>query len=248
LSAQRVSYFSLLLQHTENPVAICSSLLLAWVAYADGILSDEERQFLDSAVESLSSDTDKGRREAIVEELLSIAAGNRTSDLVLACKTIRERLHDDEKRAFLDLVIGMIVSDNRMNLSDRYYLEFLSDLLDIVPNELQEAYYNITGKDLPRKGDPSARIWWEVKTGSQSSSSRSNDNIQGEQLRTDEMTALSALGLRAGATQEDIRSAYRRLAMLHHPDRFQTFGEEVVKRAAQKFMQIKLSYDILVKQ
>ena len=40
------------------------------------------------------------------------------------------------------------------------------------------------------------------------------------------------------ATNEEVRTAYRRLALKHHPDRVATLGEDVKKAAEEKFQQI----------
>jgi len=48
------------------------------------------------------------------------------------------------------------------------------------------------------------------------------------------------LGLRPDATEKDIRKAYRRLAMRHHPDR-----NPDDPRAAERFKQVQWAYEIL---
>lgn len=48
------------------------------------------------------------------------------------------------------------------------------------------------------------------------------------------------LGLRKGASEEDIRKAYRRLALLYHPDRNKETGAE------ETFKEINEAYAILI--
>jgi DnaJ like chaperone protein len=40
------------------------------------------------------------------------------------------------------------------------------------------------------------------------------------------------------ATDQEVRAAYRQLALKHHPDRVATLGEDVKKAAEEKFQQI----------
>ena len=47
------------------------------------------------------------------------------------------------------------------------------------------------------------------------------------------------------ATFEDIKKAYRKLAMLNHPDKFQKAGEEMIKLANERFLKIQEAYDYL---
>jgi molecular chaperone DnaJ len=50
------------------------------------------------------------------------------------------------------------------------------------------------------------------------------------------------LGLAKNASEEDIKKAYRKLAMKHHPDRNQTND---AKKAEEKFKEAKEAYEIL---
>ena len=43
---------------------------------------------------------------------------------------------------------------------------------------------------------------------------------------------------RPEATDQEVRAAYRRLALKHHPDRVATLGEDVKKAAEEKFQEI----------
>ncbi len=58
---------------------------------------------------------------------------------------------------------------------------------------------------------------------------------------------LRVLGLAEGATEKDIRSAYRKLAMKYHPDRVQADGgsEEDVEKATEKMSDVNMAYDWL---
>lgn len=54
--------------------------------------------------------------------------------------------------------------------------------------------------------------------------------------------AYRILGLEPGASESEIRSAYRRLAAQHHPDRVANLGEEFVRVAEEKFKSINQAY------
>ena len=50
--------------------------------------------------------------------------------------------------------------------------------------------------------------------------------------------AYAVLGIRKEATDEEVRKAYRQMAIKHHPDRVATLGEDVKAAATKKFQQI----------
>lgn len=53
------------------------------------------------------------------------------------------------------------------------------------------------------------------------------------------------LGLEAGADEEAVRSAYRRLASECHPDRFSRLGAEFVQAAEERFKTLQEAYEEL---
>ncbi len=53
------------------------------------------------------------------------------------------------------------------------------------------------------------------------------------------------LGVSKSATQEEIRSAYRRQARRYHPDRVLHLGEEFQQLAKEKFQDIQRAYESL---
>lgn len=54
--------------------------------------------------------------------------------------------------------------------------------------------------------------------------------------------AFQQLGLAADASKEEVRRAYRKLALQHHPDKNPGLQEE----AAKKFQQITVAYETIV--
>ena len=64
----------------------------------------------------------------------------------------------------------------------------------------------------------------------------------------DQRDPYSILGIAPGATQEAIRSAYRRLAAQYHPDKVQHLGKELQDLAEARFKEIQQAYDDLTRR
>ena len=60
-----------------------------------------------------------------------------------------------------------------------------------------------------------------------------------------EQDPYEVLGISRGATQEEIRNAYRRQAHRYHPDRVSHLGEEFQEIAKRKFQEIQNAYELL---
>ena len=60
--------------------------------------------------------------------------------------------------------------------------------------------------------------------------------------------AYKSLEIEPTATDDEIKKAYRRMAMKYHPDKVNDLGEEVKKSATEKFRSINEAYESLKKQ
>jgi len=60
--------------------------------------------------------------------------------------------------------------------------------------------------------------------------------------------AYSALGISPGASDDEVKTAYRAMARKYHPDRVNHLGEEFVKMATEKFQAIHPAYTAIRKQ
>lgn len=50
--------------------------------------------------------------------------------------------------------------------------------------------------------------------------------------------AYKVLGITSSATDEEVKIAYRKMALRHHPDRVSALGEDIRKAAEKKFQEI----------
>lgn len=65
------------------------------------------------------------------------------------------------------------------------------------------------------------------------------------QKKTDANWAYTALEITPDATDEDVKKAYRRMAMKYHPDKVANAGEEVRQQATEKFRAINEAYEVI---
>ena len=61
-------------------------------------------------------------------------------------------------------------------------------------------------------------------------------------------SAYTVLEISPSATDDEVRAAYRRMAMKNHPDKVATLGPEVQKAAAEKFRQVQEAYEAIKKE
>ncbi|MFA7115802.1 MAG: DnaJ domain-containing protein [Bacteroidales bacterium] len=59
--------------------------------------------------------------------------------------------------------------------------------------------------------------------------------------------AYNVLGINSDATDQEVKRAYRKMAMKHHPDKVASLGEDVRKSAEEKFKAISTAYNTIKK-
>lgn len=64
----------------------------------------------------------------------------------------------------------------------------------------------------------------------------------------DTNSAYAVLEISPSATNDEVKQAYRRMAMKNHPDKVATLGPDVQKAAAEKFRQVREAYEAIKKE
>jgi len=64
----------------------------------------------------------------------------------------------------------------------------------------------------------------------------------------DTHTAYSILGVSPDSTDDEVKKAYRKMAVEYHPDKVSYLGEDVQNSAKEKFQKINQAYDSIKKQ
>lgn len=68
------------------------------------------------------------------------------------------------------------------------------------------------------------------------------------QFRPNNDSNYRILGITPDATDEEVRKAYRRMAIQYHPDKVATLGEDVQKAAEEKFKAISQAYEAICRE
>lgn len=92
----------------------------------------------------------------------------------------------------------------------------------------------------------------EVKVIAQIASYLRISTMEFEQLKAmfykSTSNAYKALGLDKTATNEEVKKAYRKMAVQHHPDKYAQMGEEHQHAAKEKFQKIQDAYETIKKE
>ena len=132
----------------------------------------------------------------------------------------------------------------------------LAKLFDSLPRKVKVLIGRVvprssSSKKTERKSFTGKRAKTTFNTNTDSWERVTNDNdferATGEEY-TEVIEALETLGLKASATQKEIRSAYIALMKQYHPDLYTNASHEQQKKIRAAALEIRHAYDTIVKQ
>lgn len=219
--------FAKTLASSDDALRLCIVAILAWVASSDGEVDDDERKLL----AQFATKSEQQFRVAV-----EVGQRGSPKGLLLACHVIPQ-LEGEHRELLVVLSLSMCLADGYLKPSESHILLFLADLTGIGFPRLNELFFDATGEGFPNPSDVSSAAWWSSRQAQQHSATATHSSRR--------IKSLAILGLDSSACEEDIKAAYRRLALIHHPDRFFSLGPEAVAAASKSFRRIKDAFDFL---
>lgn len=232
---------------SDNKLGTSIVLILAWIAASDGSVDKAEAK-------QLSEISAASKHGLAVQPFIRLAEKHDTTALHLACDIVASHFKGEKAHLFMEMAIGISIADGLLLPTENHILRFLADLLAVSKAGLNEIFINVTGRKIPPPSDVSSAKYWRERDRAREQSSqqsnesgRANNHQERPRHSSKAIAAFATLGLEPGASQDEIKKSYRRLAQVHHPDRFTSLGEESVAAASQTFVRIRDAYDYLVK-
>lgn len=243
MAGQNFSEFELIIIRSQNEIGTAVLLVLAWIATCDGSIDEKEAKQLSE----ISAASKHGHE---IDPLLRIVKSRDIKAIQLACEIITRHFRGEKAGLFLEMAIGMSIADGYLLPMENHIIRFLADLLLVDCKELNALFFETTGREMPAPSDLSSATYWRDKDKTKSESNQNSDREEKRRTKVDSnksAQAHSILGLEIGASKEEIRKAFKRLAQIHHPDRFTSLGAESVAAATATFQRLNEAYEYLVK-
>lgn len=171
-----------------------------------------------------------------VRKFLRVNFGNEAAvqgnDILLKLFEQRKQMDAQNPMAFKNIIrdCGIQIKQN-MNYEER--LQLLSFLAEIAKSD-----DNVCGAEIDALKEVA------VAMGLSASEVDSMLNLGGNTLEE----AYKVLEIEPTATDDEVKKAYKKLALKHHPDRVATLGEDIKLAAEKKFQQINNAKDIIYKE
>ncbi|MCG7600530.1 DnaJ domain-containing protein [Halomonas sp. McH1-25] len=262
MATTRFTPFELLLLKSRNQTDTAALLLLTWVAASKDGLSEADRQRIAAMSASMRHGHD-------CQAILDIGSRQDLDAIQLAAEVLQKDRWGTQASPFLRQAIEIGVTEGKLAAGTNHILRFLADLLGTSPQQFAQLYRDVAGKPFDSPEDPSREAYWQAREHARQQQRSQSEQRQHEQQShhrqrhsqnhaggsrqggdrshsAKTLRALDILGLDAGATRNEIKKAYRRLAQTHHPDRFFALGERDVASASMRFQKIQKAYEYLM--
>lgn len=216
---------------TQNDINVSLLVLIAAVMKADG---EVKRSELDYVKQFLLKNygEENGRQYLLI--LRDLVKPEQYIDLSGVCRQIKVNTDYTTRYHMVDFLFGLAVSDNGYSPEENSTLRTIANWLGINPGDYVSIYTrHVTSRFGGNAGGQSRQSGRGGHSGGTGSSS------------TYHKDPYKVLGLDAKATDEEVKKAYRRLAMKYHPDKVEGMGEEIKKNAEAQFREINEAYEII---
>ena len=205
---------------TQQDINVALMVLIAAVMKVDGQVKKSE---LDFVKRFLLANYGEERGKQMLKVLQEMVKKDIPIDQV--CQQIKVNTDYSTRYHMVDFLFGIGGADGEFNQSEINMLRLIAQYLGISTSDYTSIFERHVGY-----GDSS------YSDGSSSSRS-SNTSYSKDPYRV--------LGIDSSATDDEVKKAYRRMAMKYHPDRVAGMSEEMQRNAAEQMKEINQAYEVI---
>lgn len=224
-------------ERTHAPKDFLSALMVlaAAVMKADGRVLKSElaevKRFL-----SARFPTDQAQAALnILKELLE-----KEIDLAPVCEQIRWNVSHAGRLEMVHLLVGIALADGEFAGAERNLTFRIARLLGVSAAD----YVSICAAAARRfREEAEAEFARGGGAGGASGGSSRRSRASSPHETADPDWAYKVLQIDRSATDDEVKKAYRKMAMKYHPDRVATLGDDVKRSATEKFQAVSAAYE-----
>lgn len=207
-------------------------VLMAAVMKADGQVKRSE---LDYVKRFLVKNYGEEKSRELLLALRDIV--KRDIPLRDVCHQIKINTDYTTRYHMVDFLCGLAASDGNFDLYEQRVIRTIVTQLGIN----QSDYLSIFARHATASYSGAYRAGGNTSGSGYSHSSSGSRASEG----TATYDPYSVLGIKSNATDDEVKKAYRRLAMKYHPDRVETMGEDIKHNAEEQFKKINQAYETI---
>ena len=163
---------------------------------------------------------------------------NQPIDLQNVCENIKNNTNIQERILILQFLFGLAQADGQIDNTEIYVIRNIALSIGIPSSTFEALKSMFVGYSYQGGYSGSYGSGYGYNSGSSSYSSTTYHNLDDD---------YKILEVSSDATNEEVKKAYRKAAIKHHPDKVSHLGEEVRKAAEEKFSKVNEAYERIKK-
>lgn len=199
-------------------------VLSAAVMKADGKVLKSELNFVKQFLLSNFGEQIAKEQLALLKQLLK-----QDLDVIAISQQIRFSMRINEKRLILQYLFGIAAADQELHNSELRLLSQIASLIGISQIDFNSIHAMFAPGNYSQ------------------GNSQGGSRARSRSAFTDISTSYKILGLQKGASKDEVKKAYRKLVVKHHPDKVSHLGEDHFEAANKKFKKIQGAYEEVMK-
>ncbi|MBQ0160771.1 MAG: TerB family tellurite resistance protein [Bacteroidales bacterium] len=219
---------------TQDDINVALIVLIAAVMKADG---EVKRSELDYVKQFLLKNYGEEKGKQLLAILRDLVKPETSINIHEIGMQIKQNTDYTTRYHMVDFLFGLAVSDGSFMQSENGVLRSIARSLGINSNDFNSIYYRHVGSHQQNNNSYNNYSY----SGYSRNSSYSHASSQSAS------DPYKVLGIEHSATDDEVKKAYRRMAMKYHPDKVEGMGEEVKKNAESQFRNINEAYEQIKK-
>ena len=222
-------------------------VLLAEVMKADGKQMKCELDRVKATIRRYYKTEDE--QLTALKKFQSILNDKNKSDIIKLCNDINKEFDYAAKSELIMELLAVVYADDLWDSTEETIIQEIIKNLDITSQEYKSIYILFMNKY--KQGEYKYENYneynknWENEN---KNKDRENSKSNSNRSRSGSISVSEAydiLGVEGDASDEEVKKAYRILAMMYHPDKVSSLGDEAIRQATESMKQINAAWDVV---
>lgn len=210
---------------TQQDVNVALMVLIAAVMKVDGAVKKSE---LDFVKRFLLQNYGEERGKQMLKVIQQMVEKDIPIDQV--CAQIKVNTDYNTRYHMVDFLFGIGGADGHFHQTELNMLRLIAQYLGISQGDYMSIHERHAGFS---------------SSSGYSGRSSSSGNSRNTRTSTYSKDPYKVLGIERSATDDEVKKAYRRMAMKYHPDRVAGMSEELQRNAAEQMKAVNEAYDVI---
>ncbi|MDD5995811.1 MAG: TerB family tellurite resistance protein [Bacteroidales bacterium] len=200
-------------------------------------------------------DTEYEQQEALIDFYTLLTKG------YISAQEIYDRIKNIDYASKSELIMELLAvayADNYLFHDEEDTILFIATELGISQREYKsiktifkekndQGFYQEESKQNSSESD-SQNNTYQSDNDNKKNNSNNNSDSSDKSKRVSHLSITDAydiLGVEGDASDEEVKKAYHVLAMMYHPDKFASLGDEAIRQATESMKQINMAWDVV---